>query len=177
MTDYEWLTSMNLCHKCRKEKPAPGKKFCFGCLDETREYNAKRYDSEKAKQYKKRRRELYEEHKAAGICVRCKNKATHGIYCYEHSVKEKRRRKNRTEQAKRIRHDRGLIPQYRIENGLCLTCGAKIEEVNLKRGCKVCMKHSVFFRECGKNGKSKSTWEEDNEIVFGKKSGSANRKI
>lgn len=74
MTDYEWLTEMNLCHRCRKNKPAPNKKFCFDCLDKIRKENRKRYDSEKAKQYQKRRKELYEERKAVGICVRCKKK-------------------------------------------------------------------------------------------------------
>ena len=56
MTDYEWLTEMGLCHKCRKERTAPGKKFCFNCLEIIREDNAKRYDPEKAKEYQNRRR-------------------------------------------------------------------------------------------------------------------------
>ena len=51
MNDYEWLTQMGLCHKCRKEKCAPGKKYCFECLEIIREDNRKRYDQEKAKEY------------------------------------------------------------------------------------------------------------------------------
>ena len=61
MTDYEWLTEMNLCHRCRKEEAAPDKKYCFDCLDKIREENRKRYDKEKSKSYQKRRREIYRE--------------------------------------------------------------------------------------------------------------------
>lgn len=63
MTDYEWLTEMGLCHRCRKNKAAPNRKFCFDCLDKIREENVKRYNSEWAKDYQKRRREIYQEKK------------------------------------------------------------------------------------------------------------------
>lgn len=62
-TDYEWLTEMNLCHKCRKQKPAPGKKFCFDCLDVIREDDRRRYDPEKAKQYQKKGEKYIEKRK------------------------------------------------------------------------------------------------------------------
>lgn len=39
MTDYEWLTEMGICHKCRKKRVAPGKKYCFDCLELIREDN------------------------------------------------------------------------------------------------------------------------------------------
>lgn len=177
MTDYEWLTKMNLCHKCRKQKPAPERKFCFDCLEVIKVENAKRYNSEKAKKYNQRRRELYEEHKSKGICVRCNKKATNGLYCLEHNIKAKKRSRERAQQNKIIRHERGLIPKYRIENGLCLVCGEKIEESNLKRECKVCKKHSDFFSECGKKGKNNSAWKEDNKIVFAGKTQSTNREL
>lgn len=63
MTDYEWLTKMGLCHKCRKNKVAPNRKFCFDCLDKIREENSKRYNPEYAKEYQKRRREIYQQKK------------------------------------------------------------------------------------------------------------------
>lgn len=166
MTDYEWLTSMNLCHRCMKNRTAPGKKFCFDCQDKYREYNAKHYDPEYAKEYQQRRREIYREKKAAGICIRCNKQATHGLYCYEHSIVERRKSKYRAEKQKNARHDRGLIPEYRIKNGLCFVCGTKIEDDNLKRGCKVCKRHSDFFSECAK--RNETPWKEDNKLVFRK---------
>lgn len=63
MTDYEFLDTIGICHRCRKQKQAPGKKFCFDCLDKNREECRKRYDPEKAKEYQKRRRELYQQKK------------------------------------------------------------------------------------------------------------------
>lgn len=141
MTDYEWLSEMNLCHKCRKSKPAPNRKFCFECLDKIREANRKRYDKQKAHEYQKRRRELYRQKKLEGVCVRCSRSATHGMYCYEHSIEAKRHSQYNSERRKKERHERGLIPDYRKENGLCLFCGKPIEDDNLRRGFLVCQKH------------------------------------
>lgn len=145
MTDYEWLTEMNLCHKCRKNRPAPNRKFCFNCLDKIREENAKRYDSEKAKEYQKRRREIYRQKKENGICVRCNKKATHGMYCYECSIKQKMRRAERTARAKEERHERGLIPNERKANGLCLWCGEKAII-----GMNCCENHRNIFSDAGR---------------------------
>lgn len=150
MTDYEWLTEMGLCHKCRKNKVAPNRKFCFECLEKIREENAKRYDSVKAKEYQTRRRELYQEKKEKRICVRCNQKATHGIYCYEHSIKQKRRRAERTAQAKRERHERGLIPDERKANGLCLWCGEKAII-----GMNCCENHRNIFVKAGRKASKK----------------------
>lgn len=146
---------MNLCHKCRKETPAPEKKYCFDCLDKIRDENRKRYDPEKAKAYQERRRELYREHKEKGICIRCSNAATHGLYCYECSIKTKRQRKHRTEWEKLQRHERGLVPDYRRANKLCLFCGEPIEEENINKKLLVCKRHQQMASENGKkNGNS-----------------------
>lgn len=148
MTDNEWLNEMGLCHKCRKERTAPGKKFCFDCLDKKRDENRKRYDSEKAKAYQARRRELYEWKKQAGICVRCSKPATHGMYCYEHSIQEKRKSQKRAQRAKIDRNERGLIPDQRKAEGLCLWCG------NLAApGINACEEHRKKFSEAGKKAK------------------------
>lgn len=142
MTDYEWLTEMGLCHRCRKEKAATGRKFCFECLDKIQEENAKRYNPEYAKKYQKRRREIYAEKKEKGICVRCNKPATHGLYCYEHYLKEHKRSIKCANTAKEERHKRGLIPEKRKTNGLCLWCGEKA--VN---GTNACTRHAlIFFR-------------------------------
>lgn len=147
MNDYEWLTQNKLCHKCRKTRPAPGKKFCFNCLDKIREDNAIRYDSKKAHEYQARRREIYQEKKAAGICVRCNKSATHGLYCYEHSIEVKRRSQKRSQIRKRERHERGLIPEQRRKDGKCLWCGE-----DAAPGLQCCKKHQEIFSKAGKKG-------------------------
>lgn len=148
MTDYEWLTEMGLCHRCRKNKAAPNRKFCFDCIDKYTKENEKRYNSKNAKEYQKRRREIYAEKKKKGICVRCNKKATHGMYCYEHYIKAHRRSMERAENAKIARHDRGLIPVERKSNGLCLWCGKKAIS-----GTSVCEQHSRIFSDAGKRQK------------------------
>lgn len=147
MTDYEFLTSMGLCHKCRKEKTAPGKKFCFYCLDKIREDNAKRYDPEMARNYQKRRREIYQKKKESGICVRCSKPATHRLYCYEHYIEERRKSSKRAEIRRNMRYDRGLIPEIRKEKGLCLWCGKPVVS-----GLKCCDEHRKLFSDSGKKG-------------------------
>lgn len=145
MTDYEWLTKMGLCHKCRREKTAPGRKFCFDCLELIRQSNRMQYSPEKAKEYRKRRREIYHEKKEKGICVRCSQKATHGMYCYEHYIKQKRRSAERSARAKAERHERGLVPDERKAGGLCLWCGEKAVP-----GMSCCEKHSKIFSDAGR---------------------------
>lgn len=135
----KWLDEHNFCHKCGKKKCAPNRKHCFDCLEVIRANNRKRYDSQKAKEYQSRRRELYEQHKKEGICVRCKKAATHGMYCYECSIKEKHRSQERAQQKKRERHERGLIPEYRKLNGLCCFCGEPLgERQSYTQCCKTC---------------------------------------
>lgn len=149
MTDYEWLTEMGLCHRCRKEKTAPNKKFCFDCLDKIREENRRRYDKQKAKRYQKRRREIYREKKDNGICVRCNKHATNGMYCYEHYLKEHRKSIKRASIAKAERNARGNIQKKRKENGLCLWCGEKA--VN---GTNACARHKLIFSNAGRKSKN-----------------------
>ena len=160
MTDYEWLTEMGLCHKCRKERTAPGKKFCFKCLEIIREDNAKRYDPEKAKEYQKRRREIYREKQKNGICVRCSKPATHGMYCYECSIKARKRSRERSQIRRLERHERGLIPDKRKEAGLCLWCGKKAIE-----GLRCCEEHQKIFSEAGAQGYDANLRNGNNEWI------------
>lgn len=145
LTDYEWLTEMNLCHKCRKNRPAPNRKFCFDCLEKIKKENAQRYNPEQAKVYQKRRREIYQEKKEKGICIRCTKKANHGMYCYEHYIKERRRSMKRANTAKVERHERELIPEARKAKGQCLWCGERAVS-----GTSACEKHIQIFSDAGR---------------------------
>lgn len=154
--DYEWLTKMGLCHRCRKEKAAPERKYCFDCLDRIREENRIRYDSERAREYQARRREIYQQKKANGICIRCSKKATHGLFCYEHAIKERRKSAERASIEKAHRHERGLIHEERRERGLCLWCGEKTVP-----GLQCCERHRQIFNEAGKRGRKRWAKEID----------------
>lgn len=140
----ELLDRLGLCHKCEKARPAPNRKFCFDCLIKIQEINAARYDPEKAKAYQARRRELYREHKSKGICIRCRKKATYGMYCYTHFLEAKRRSSESAAKRKNERADRGLIPDYRRANGLCLRCGDPIDGTGNSMCSRCCEKQREY---------------------------------
>lgn len=133
------LDKLNLCHKCEKARQLSNRKFCAECLEKLQLINMKKYDPIKAHEYQARRRELYQEKKKNGICIRCSEKATHGLYCYRHSIQEKRKSKNNAQRRKRERHERGLIPEYRKEHNLCCYCGSPVENKQRHgRACNAC---------------------------------------
>lgn len=161
----ELLDKLNLCHKCEKAPQFPGRKFCAECLEKIAEYNAKRYNPQKAHEYQARRRELYQQKKEQGICVRCSKLATHGLYCYEHSIEAKKRSQINAARRKRERHERGLVPEYRIKNKLCLRCATPIEQGNNTLFCNACREKSSEWSRMA----DKSYWINDNKIVFQKR--------
>lgn len=145
MTDNEWLDSLKLCHKCRRERQAPGRKHCFDCLEKAREYTHRRYNIDNERRYYARRSEIYREKKKSGICVRCNNPATHGMYCYEHFIKVRRWEMNKCEKRRIKRAERGLISVERKEKGLCRWCGEPAIP-----GMQCCEKHRNILVDSGK---------------------------
>lgn len=131
-----------------KKKQLQIKKYCYDCLEKIRKENSDRYNPEYARSYKKRRREIYADKKDKGICVRCTKPATHGLYCYEHYIKERRRSMERAKNEKEERNERGLIPEERKRNGLCLWCGE-----NAVNGTNACDRHMLIFQEAGRKSK------------------------
>ena len=153
-SDYEWLDRMNLCHRCRKERPAPGRKFCFDCLDKIREENARRYDPGKAREYQARRRELYRQKKTAGICVRCSKPATHGIYCYDHLIAAKRH--NRETARRRC----GIVPRQLCEPRarlLCIVPRQRVRVQNLQGRVKLGLSMEYWSLKVRSDGFARSS--------------------
>lgn len=160
------LNKLHLCHKCEKARPMKNRKFCPECLEKIALANAKNYDSQKAHEYQSRRREIYREKKATGICVRCIKPATHGLYCYEHSISAKRHSQQRAKSEKSERHERGLIPEYRKEHNLCYYCGKPVQDAEKHgRACNDCAKE---MSEHARKG-DKSYWCSMNGDLFRKK--------
>ena len=137
--DYAWHKEHGFCTRCRKEKALPGKVLCPACLEYHQLVSFNAYDKQKAHEYQARRREIYHEHKANGICVRCSKPATHGIYCYECSIKQKRKHQAEALKRKFLRYESRSGRQYRRENGLCWFCGAPVEAPALHgQACNSC---------------------------------------
>lgn len=166
---YEWYKAHHICPRCGQADAAPGRTLCFDCLEKDRERNLKRYyelsDAEKETHLKKEsilNKERYKRHKENGICVRCLKKATHGLYCYEHSIREKRKSSERSQTQKLERHERGLIPKFRKENKLCLWCASPLrEEDNFY--CSTCMEKK---RKYAANASQYSPWKQEIDVFW-----------
>lgn len=138
------------------------------CIDEEKEQKVWGDRTEYQRQYHKENREkVNEKHRSAyylkkqnGICVRCDKKATHGAYCYEHMIQQKIRSWERSQIRKRQRHERGLVPEKRKKNGLCLWCGEKATG-----GTLACDRHRKVFAECSKKN-TDTYWKRLNDLIF-----------
>lgn len=165
---YAMLDRNHLCHKCHKEKAFPGRKYCPECLEKNALKNAKqleriRANPELAQKLRDYHRARYHQHKDAGLCVACNKPATHGMYCYEHFVKDKRRIQKQTEKGRRDALDRVNVHNYRRENHLCCYCGAPVEDGNPTRACNTCrVKFGSYLQK--NNG-----WKQYGEFRFGRK--------
>lgn len=147
MTYYEWYKNAGICVKCHKENATPGRTMCFDCLekDKVKAEKWREEHHEYAKAYYARRKEIREEKKVSGICLYCRKPATHGFYCYECSIKWKRAGQKHNEKMRLNRLERGLIPEKRKTEGLCLWCG---QPAIPKLNC--CQKHREMFVHGGR---------------------------
>lgn len=151
----EFYDKLGICICCGKEKRAEGHVQCPRCLERGALYQAKKRalaTPEMKAEENAKRREVYNRRRGAGLCPQCGKPATHGIYCYEHSIKIKRYNMRTAERMKRERHERGLIPDYRKANRLCLRCGAPIEDGNNTAYCNFCL---AKIAECARQT---TTW-------------------
>lgn len=113
--DRDFFKKLGVCPQCGKRVPAPGRGHCFECLDTFKGYYYNHCEERTTyqKEHLDRRRELYWNKKENGICVKCSKPATHGLYCYECSVKVRRAEIRRREKVKRERSDKSEIYNIR----------------------------------------------------------------
>lgn len=121
--------------KCNKD--------CFNCLYPDcvlKEYNTDRQrwcnrSEEYRKQQLEKKKEQYDSRKAAGLCVHCGKKATHGVRCYEHYLRNRR-----------YNHEhRGTKRDTWQYLRKCYFCGKDVVP-----GKKTCAEHYRLFAACGK---------------------------
>lgn len=157
-TDYEFYKSLHICAKCHHEKAAPGRTLCLLCLDKKAEQTRQRrkqLDQDSLHQEWRTQSALkYRVHKDAGLCVRCKKKATHGVLCTEHWLKQKRydHEKNRKMNANKPLHE--PVWAYRKRNNLCLWCAEPLSNTS-QYYCPTCLSK---VRLCAEKAREKSPW-------------------
>lgn len=135
---YHWYKSHGICPLCGKEKAAKGRTACLNCLSIEAEKAQQRRDSFTPEQKQRAdksskdcHKRLYDERKAAGICVKCgKCKARQGhVRCTECTIKLNRA-------AEKHRRKIGRKPHFMLtEHDVCYICGG--EPLPGKRLCAV----------------------------------------
>lgn len=169
---YYYRKEHGICVQCGKADALPGKVRCPDCiykhsLRKTKEY--KELTPEKKKKKYDDNKRYYHERKSHGQCVCCKKKATNGIYCLDHCIKN--RRSSLRSYYKKYGHDTNLL-EFRKDNCLCWYCGSPIEETLIKDGKKACAacckKHGDILNQY-RPDKTLHPWYINNKIVFQKK--------
>ena len=129
--------------------------------DKDRKDYLDKYYTENKDKVNQAHRNAYVQKKKNGICVRCGQKATHGLYCRDHAIAQKKRSRERAMTRKRDRHERGLIPEIRKESGLCLWCGEKATG-----GTLACDIHRNLFQKASLKSGRRVYWRQENNLVF-----------
>lgn len=157
--------SVGMCIRCGNDKIAVNSTtMCLKCLDERREYQAKRFAAmtPEEKQRRKernnaRRREKQAKHRSEGVCTICGKPAYNGKRrCMEHFLYFKR---YDMEVKKRMK--KGYA-----ELGLCRICGGECVP-----GKKFCPEHyqqkveAIKYAD-GFRDKKKHPWNQDNDAAF-----------
>lgn len=136
----EFYKAKGICCQCGREKAAKGRSYCLNCLDKISisgyKYRATWSEEKKAEYLKraaKHHKRLYNERKAAGICVDCgKKKAEENrVRCGICLDKQRRRQEE-------IRRRNGIIPRalYGVD-GNCACCGRPVRGEN-EKCCERC---------------------------------------
>lgn len=103
-----------------------------------------------------------------GVCVRCNKKATHGMYCIDCSIKVKRHNQRTSERRKEERHKRGLIPEQREKDGMCLKCGTPLSTKDKENGYKICFSCRKKLNEYAGKGRENHPWRKDEKLRYEK---------
>lgn len=161
----EWYASHGICVECGQREAEPHKKKCWECSEKKAEYNRK-YNANMSQEQKEknniRHKKMYENRKAAGICVYCgKKPAVSGkVACAMCAKRDAKRHRERNRKA-------GKLPRYMFGDGYhCVICGKNVSGGKL---CDKCYSNSVRALEIART-KVKSGWKSQN-FVFGEKCG------
>lgn len=119
--DYAFYKSIGVCTTCRKKMAVPGKTDCEECAEKKRRYAA-RYYKENAEHLKEASKSRYQKRIGSGVCARCSKPATHGIYCYDCFLYQKRKTREKAERNRLKRHEKGLVSERRAMEGKCRFC-------------------------------------------------------
>ena len=125
---YQWYKEHGICVRCHKRDAEPHRVKCFECAEQQRIVDSKRVRSKE--EHAKQQREITRRKKEQGICYRCKKKATHGVFCYEHFIYSKRKDRER-----KTKKGFGEI-------GLCRICGEEPSP-----GKKLCPVHCKEYAD------------------------------
>lgn len=149
--DYKAYQDLGICPICHRERLYPGEKNCTLCL--SKRVHPKDEYQKYCENQKARKRELYAQDKANGMCTRChKRKAVSGITLCSIC------RAKRNNYVYKLRYPN---KEYNInkranwvENGKCYFCGEESKD-----GYKICERHYEIFYNNSHSQKAKEARE------------------
>lgn len=162
---YYWYKENGRCPRCGGA-PVRGKVHCIDCLDMFREKERKRrakwtedQTSQHNEQQKKYHKDLYEQRKAAGLCVKCgKRKAYRTLMC---GICQNKFNKSRRE---KHRDSGGMTYEERSERERCYFCGAPALEG--KRTCAKCYEREKIIAQNMRNHIKLSGFKKTRELFW-----------
>lgn len=177
----EFYKAKGICCQCGREKAAKGRSFCLNCLDLRSVYyyrHRQGMSEEKKAEYRekaaKSHKKLYDERKAAGICVDCGKKKAEGnrIRCGICLEKQRKRQENIR------RQNDNIIPKELFGvDGRCVCCGRPVRG----EGEKCCERCYEKITKAGVKGRANidykaHRWNTDNKLIYKNKGGRCNDK-
>ena len=141
---YQWYKAHGICVRCHGREAEPYRVLCLECMEKQMKYESTRIIDKEKKA--KQQRERMKKRKEQGICYKCKRKATHGVFCHEHYIYDKR--------MARERKKKGFG-----DVGLCRICGEPPVP-----GKKLCVVHHKQYSDCMiRNAKRKKVSNENSD--------------
>ena len=156
---YRWYKNNCICVRCRHARAEPNRVMCWKCIENEKEYNRIKRESNKEK-YKNKDNEKYKRLKEQGICTYCKRKKaefgkTKCKKCLAIIRNRRNSKKNDIERSERISY------------GLCYICG-KNKLMENKGVCEICYKKRMESISKIMYMPVNETWKNQNNSIFKK---------
>lgn len=165
-TSKEYRKENGLCLICGKPVENPMLYWCDACRKRQSDISKKNHPktgTQTKEELSEKLKKKYLNRKENGLCTICGEPATHGLHCFRHYIKEKRK-------YERKKAEQAAISAEKRKNRICIRCGSKIEEGSEKQWCKACREKQAQqtkkFHEQGIYKNSRKIWSRQDTLLY-----------